>query len=156
MCAQSGLQCWSRITYLSVAFAQTRLMVPCLIPPSSLQPSHLFFLSASLALWDPLHCQPTPRLGGMFPDVTPLPYPTLPYPLLLPPSLPSLFHLTQTDPASSQEGRACGAVERGCIPALSPSRAAHTLAHTHTCMDLSEVASCSTSDQAAGEHALTC
>lgn len=69
-----------------------------------------------------------------------------------PPSLPSLFHLTQTDPTSSQEGRACGAVERGGIPALSPCRAAHT----HTYMDLSAVASCSTSDQAASEHALTC
>lgn len=63
---------------------------------------------------------PTPRLGGMLPDL----------PLCPPPSLPSLLHLAQTDPTSCQEAKACGAVERGCIPTLSSHRATHT--HTHS------------------------
>lgn len=85
----------------------------------SLQPPPLFFLSASPALRDktPLHL-----LSSGYVSRSPPP------PL---PSLPSLLHLSQTDPTSSQEVKAFGAQERGCIPTLSSHRATHTHAHWH-------------------------
>lgn len=89
-----------------------------------LQPPLYFRVSPSTP--NPHTPPPSPCLRGVLPVLLFCPPPpSLPYFT----SLSSLhqLHLSQTDPTFSQEGKACGAENRDCIPTLSSHIATHAL-----------------------------